>query len=121
MMQPLRTCQKEAIEAFEEYFYKNDGDNDRGIISMCCGSGKSRTSYEITKLCIEKYNKKFIIMATSRIKLIYQLANDYIKWSKLDKINLTIKVIGGSGEELRKLTLSNIDDITSSITRYVCN
>ena len=119
-MQQLRACQKEALEKFEEYFYKNSDENDRGIISMCCGSGKTRTSYEIIKSCIKK-KEKFFILATSRVKLIYQLANDYIKWSKLDKIGLNIKVVGGSGEEHKNITLSNIDDIKNSIKGHVCH
>jgi superfamily II DNA or RNA helicase len=121
-MQTLRACQKEAVDKFDNYFYEyNDGENDRGIISMCCGSGKSRTSYEIIKLCIRKHKKKFFVVATSRVKLIYQLAKDYIKWSKLEKMNMTIKVIGGNGEEYRNITISNVDEIKSSVKSYVCH
>jgi len=53
-MDKLRKCQQEALNAFEKYYYIDEED-DRGIISMCCGSGKTRTTYEIIKLCIEKY------------------------------------------------------------------
>lgn len=120
-MEPLRKCQKEAVKRFENHFYKeNDGENDRGIISMCCGSGKTRTSYEIIKLCIKKYDKKFFIIATSRVKLIYDLVKDHSKWTKIDNINLTVKVIGGSGEEHKKITLSTTDDVKNCIKSYVC-
>jgi predicted helicase len=120
-MQQLRVCQKEAIKEFEKYFYTdNDGENDRGIISMCCGSGKSRTSYEIIKLCIEKYKKNFFIIATSRKQLIYQLADDYIIRSKNDKLNLAINVVGGSGEKHRKRTLLTDDTIKNSIKSNIC-
>jgi superfamily II DNA or RNA helicase len=61
-MQKLRDCQKQAIYNFNKYFYiDNDGENDRGIISMCCGSGKTRTMYEIIKLCHSCYNKNFLL------------------------------------------------------------
>ena len=112
-MENLRYCQKEAIDSFNKYFYiDNDGENDRGIISMCCGSGKTRTIYEIIKLCQITYNKKFFIVATSRIKLIYQLFKNFNDWKLIEKINFNIKIIGGSGEEYNKDTLSNsIDDV----------
>ena len=112
-MQDLRDCQKEAINNFDKYFYiDNDGQNDRGIISMCCGAGKTRTMYEIIKLCQITNKKKFFIVATSRIKLIYQLFEDFNKWKLIENINFNIKIIGGSGEEHSKDTLSNsIDDV----------
>jgi superfamily II DNA or RNA helicase len=45
IMLSLRDCQIQAINNFNKYFYiDNDGENDRGIISMCCGSGKTRNS-----------------------------------------------------------------------------
>jgi len=112
-MQNLRECQNDAITKFNKYFYvDNDGENDRGIISMCCGAGKTRTMYEIIKLCQITYNKKFFIVATSRKDLIYQLKGDFDKWSSIENIKFNIKLIGGSGEEYRKDTLSNsIDDV----------
>lgn len=112
-MENLRDCQEEAIHNFDKYFYiDNDGENDRGIISMCCGSGKTRTMYEIIKLCKITYNKKFFIVATSRIKLIYQLFKNFNDWKLIEDINFNIKIIGGSGEEYSKDTLSNsIDDV----------
>lgn len=36
MSQKLRDCQERAILEFEKYYYDNN-DNDRGLISMCCG------------------------------------------------------------------------------------
>lgn len=112
-MEILRDCQNEAIDKFNKYFYiDDDGENDRGIISMCCGSGKTRTMYEIIKTCQIKYNKKFFIIATSRIKLIYQLYKDFNNWKLIENKNFNIKIIGGSGEEFSNDTLSNsIDDV----------
>jgi len=109
----LRYCQKEAIDHFNNYFYTDNNDeNDRGIISMCCGSGKTRVMYEIIKLCLDKYNEKFFIIATSRKKLIYQLFKNFKDWKLIENINFNIKIIGGSGEEYSKDTLSNsIDDV----------
>ena len=112
-MEILRECQKDAIDNFNKYFYiDNDGENDRGIISMCCGSGKTRTMYEIIKLCQITYNEKFFVVTTSRIKLIYQLFKDFNNWKLIEDKNFIIKSIGGSGDEFSKDTLSNsIDDV----------
>ena len=112
-MQQLRDCQKQAIDKFNKYFYiNNNGENDRGIISMCCGSGKTRTMYEIIKLCHSDYNKKIFIIATSRIKLIYQLYTDFNNWKLKENNIFNIKLVGGSGEEYKKDTLdSHISDV----------
>ena len=80
-MDILRLCQTKAIENFDNHFYKNK--NNKGIISMCCGSGKSRTMYEIIKTC-QNRNEKIFIIATTRINLIYQLFEDIIKWNILE-------------------------------------
>jgi len=119
-MDKLRKCQQEALNAFEKYYYIDEED-DRGIISMCCGSGKTRTTYEIIKLCIEKYNKKFFILATSRKELIYQVASEYNNWIKINKLDVTIKIVGGSGEQYTKSTLYNEEDIKNTIKAIVCN
>src|SRR5436189_190619 len=65
----LRPCQKDALIAFEKYYYE-DEENDRGIISMCCGSGKTFTAYNVIKKCILEYKEKFFIIANSKIDLI---------------------------------------------------
>ena len=66
-MNTLRQNQSNAIEKFDEYYY--DEGNTRGILSMCCGSGKTRTFYEIVKKCINK-EENFFIYTTSRRLLI---------------------------------------------------
>jgi superfamily II DNA or RNA helicase/tRNA isopentenyl-2-thiomethyl-A-37 hydroxylase MiaE len=91
-----RTCQKEAIDNFEKYFY--DDENDRGIISMCCGSGKTYTTFLILKKCINEHDEKFFIIETSRVMLIQQLFFDMIEWFKLSKIDVQLRTIGGEGE-----------------------
>lgn len=63
----LRKCQTEAINSFYNYFYEEE--NDKGIISMCCGSGKTKTMHEIIKKCISEGELYFIIV-TSRILLV---------------------------------------------------
>jgi len=106
----IRDCQKNALIAFEKYYYE-DGDYDRGIISMCCGSGKSYTGYLIIKKCLMEHNEKFFIIATSRKHLIYQLFEDYEANIKRDNLNFNLKIMGGSGERYPKNTLSKPDEI----------
>ena len=84
-MQAPRQCQLEAVNAFEKYFYEND-DNDRGIISMCCGSGKTYTMFLIIKDCIQKHKEKFFIIATSRVLLIEQIYEDMYERFKISNI-----------------------------------
>lgn len=113
-MEKLRKCQKNAIDAFEQYYYIEE-ENNRGIISMCCGAGKTRTTYEIIKKCINNYDKNFFILATSRKELIYQVAKDYIKWNNIEKFKLNVKIVGGSGEKYKEMTLSTEDNIKDAI------
>ena len=89
----LRICQQNALDAFNNNFYVND--NARGVISMCCGSGKSYTMYNIIKTCVNNYGELFFVIVTSRIHLIEQLLKDFISWNDNDKLRLNIKVIGG--------------------------
>ena len=113
-MEILRSCQTKAIENFDNHFYNNK--NNKGIISMCCGSGKSRTMYELIKNC-ENKNEKIFIIATTRVNLIYQLFNDISKWSTLENKSFVIKLIGGSGKKYKKDTLeNNIYNIIKNIT-----
>ena len=112
-MEILRKCQNKAIENFDNHFYNNK--NNKGIISMCCGSGKSRVMYEIIKNCQNKKENIFII-ATIRVNLIYQLFEDINKWNIMDNKSFVIKLIGGSGSNHKKDTLeNNIYDIIKNI------
>ena len=112
-MEILRACQNKAIENFDNHFYNNK--NNKGIISMCCGSGKSRVMYEIIKNCQNKKENIFII-ATIRVNLIYQLFEDINKWNIMDNKSFVIKLIGGSGSNHKKDTLeNNIYDIIKNI------
>lgn len=105
MNKPLRKCQIDAINSFDKHFFNDE--KSRGIISMCCGSGKSYTIYNIIKKCILEYGKEFFIIATSRVHLIYQLVDDYIEWNETDNLGLSIRVIGGSGKKHKNITLCN--------------
>ena len=122
-MDKLRKCQSDAKIKFKEYFYEKE--EDRGIISMCCGAGKTRVSYEIIKICINDHNKKFFILATSRKELLYQIAAEFTKWKKIEKMNnLHIKIVGGSGEKYPSDTLEtseSIKDTIKSISLYAKN
>lgn len=112
-MEELRRCQSEAIECFEKHFFEDE--NDRGIISMCCGAGKTRTTYEIIKLCSTKHDCKFFVYATSRKDLIYQTAEDFRKRIAGDKLNMEVRIVGGSGEKYRDLTLPSSNIIKDTI------
>ena len=103
-MNPLRECQRKAIESFEEYFFGED-DNDRGIISMACGAGKTRTCYEIIKKCCQIHEKKIFVIQTPRIDLIYQTYKEFTKWKQLENFDLCIKLVGGSGNQFKEDTI----------------
>ena len=91
-MQNNREHQVNAINNFEDYYYNNP--NTRGILSMCCGSGKTFTFYGIMKNCITNHNENLFIYATSRILLVKGIVKDIIKWTFFDKldVNILIKV-----------------------------
>lgn len=78
MIMEIRSHQQLALKRFEQYYY-NEG-NVRGVLSMCCGSGKTFTVFNIMKHCIQCYDEKLFIFATSRKLLIKQVANDFLNW-----------------------------------------
>lgn len=85
----IRKHQISAIEAFIEHYYYNE--NSKGILSMCCGSGKTYTFYNIMKKCIEK-GEKLHMYVTSRILLVQGIIKDIIKWIYYDKLDIVIIV-----------------------------
>ena len=105
-MNKLRDNQKNAILKFEEYYYEQS--NNRGILSMCCGSGKTRTFYEILKMCIHTYNEDLFIYTTSRILLVQGIVQELIEWLYLEKIELDLLI---------KVSDFNIKDIKKNILR----
>jgi superfamily II DNA or RNA helicase len=103
-MRAYREHQINAIESFDKHYYQNI--ETRGILSMCCGSGKSYTFYGIMDKCISKYGEKLFIYATSRRLLVHSIAKDIIEWSYLNNLNIDILIkasipIGKIYEELR--------------------
>jgi len=85
----LRKSQKNAIESFEEHFYKYK--NKKGILAACCGFGKTLVAFKIIEKCIVEKNESKFIIITSRIKLVDQLLknkNDYIP-----NININLVVL----------------------------
>lgn len=115
IMEP-RECQELALKKFDEHYYQKD--YDRGIISMCCGSGKTYTMYNIIKECINKHGEHNFVIATSRVNLIYQIYEEFIKWAAGDCIDLEIRIVGGSGEKFKKDTLQSeksIRDVLGNI------
>jgi superfamily II DNA or RNA helicase len=89
-MNILRNNQNEALESFENYYYNES--NTRGILSMCCGSGKTRTFYEILKNCINLHNEDFFIYATSRILLVKGIVQEIIEWMYIEKLEIDILI-----------------------------
>jgi predicted helicase len=90
-MNSLRDNQTEALKAFENHYYEEG--NTKGILSMCCGSGKSRTFYEILKKCMF-YGDNFFIYTTSRILLVESIIKDLLEWTYREDldVNILIKV-----------------------------
>lgn len=89
-MLSLREHQQNAIKKFENYYYNEL--NTRGILSMCCGSGKTFTFYNIMKKCINDYNEDLFIYTTSRILLVKGIVKDLIQWSYHDNLNIDILI-----------------------------
>jgi superfamily II DNA or RNA helicase len=81
----LRYYQKLAINQFNDHYYVKK--NNRGILSMCCGSGKTLTFWSIIKNCMTNHNEKLFIYVTSRrllvndviINIINSIYHDEIK------------------------------------------
>jgi superfamily II DNA or RNA helicase len=82
--------QLDAINSFNKYYYEEK--NTRGILSACCGYGKSYLMYKIIKECNNKHNESLFIIATSRIKLVEQLGPDIEKWSNQEKLNIKFDI-----------------------------
>ena len=117
-MNKLRDNQKNAILKFEEYYYEQS--NNRGILSMCCGSGKTRTFYEILKMCIHTYNEDLFIYTTSRILLVQGIVQELIEWLYFEKIelDLLIKVSDFNIKDIKKNILRNNNNNTFNKTKF---
>lgn len=101
MCYTLKKHQEMAVDKFMEHYYGNG--NDRGILSMCCGSGKTFVFYNILLKCMKKYNEKIFVYATSRILLIHNIVKDIVHWAFYDNICpvILIKVSDFSMKNLR--------------------
>src|SRR5271154_5398897 len=101
-MNQLRECQRNALLEFEKHFYVDK--ETRGIVSMCCGSGKTRTVYEMIKLSYNKSkeNNLLFILATSRKHLIYQIGQEWQKYIRIENLPFKLKYVGGGGEKESK-------------------
>ena len=111
MLLPLRNNQIIAINKFEEHYYKNK--NNKGILSMCCGSGKTRTSYEIIKKCISK-QERFFIYTTSRLILIESIIKEFIKWLYIENklyINIFVNASDISLSEIHKECINELKPV----------
>lgn len=107
----LRLSQREAIKAFDKVFY--DKKVDRGILSACCGFGKTFLCYKLIEHCISKGELIFII-ATSRAKLVNQSLSEKNKYIPNIKLNL-IGICSDYEKENTKHIKANSEDIRNSV------
>lgn len=117
-MDPLRECQRNALLEYEKHFYIDE--ETRGIVSMCCGSGKTRTIYEMIKFSYyqSKENNLLFILATSRTNLIYQIGQEWMKYIKTENLPFKVRFVGGSGEKEHSKTLYGPKAIKREIKNY---
>ena len=106
-MNSLRSNQIDAVNYFNQNYYEEN--NQRGILSMCCGSGKTRTFYEILKTCILKKDKVFIYI-TPRLLLIDAIVKDIMEWLHIENKYIDI-FIKASDISLTKLHSETIDKL----------
>lgn len=105
-MYEYREHQLKAINNFEEHYYNNA--NSRGILSMCCGSGKTFTFYGIMKNSILNHNENFFIYTTSRILLVKGIVKDIIRWNFYANLDMDILI---------KVSDFNIIDIINELIK----
>jgi hypothetical protein len=90
MSYTLRNHQIEALKRFNKHYYEDM--ETRGVLSMCCGSGKTLTFYSIMKFCIQEKSERLFMYTTSRILLVQSIVADIFNWCYQDKLNLVILV-----------------------------
>lgn len=100
-MNNLRQNQINAVTNFKSHYYDNS--NTRGILSMCCGSGKTRTFYEIIKNCINEHDENLFMYVTSRILLVNGVVTDLIEWMYIENLDIDILI------KVSEFNLSNIN------------
>jgi superfamily II DNA or RNA helicase len=116
----VRDHQFQALSNLANYYYNDTYRNNRGILSMACGSGKTFVFYNLVKLCnklsfnepVEKYTHRdtcvtksifncsikldsictenCFIFVTSRVELVRSTIQDLVKWSVSDNIKINI-------------------------------
>lgn len=109
----LKQHQQEAIDSFYSYFYDDNNDDNRGIISMCCGSGKSFVSYNIFKKSYKERNECLFIYATSAIKLSDQFTDSVINWAQQDNIDISIYLNSSSTYKKHRKLINKYENINS--------
>ena len=110
-----RKYQQDAIDATIKKLLTDD--NERGILSMCCGSGKTFVAYNIIKDFILR-DKHIFVIVTSRVKLLTDMIEEFDKWFTQDHTHINIMAVGGSVtkkyiNEIQKKNKSN-NKITSN-------
>ena len=120
----LRKHQKEALIEFNKYFYEEE--RNRGILSMCCASGKTFTFYSMMKLCIIEKKESLFMYVTSRILLVQDIVYDLVKWLCYDDLDLKIyvKVSDFNIQKLKRrldedVYLKNNSHLSKKINNYL--
>ena len=108
--------QNDVLECFNDYFYHQN--NSRGILSACCGFGKTLTTYKIIKKCIDNGDRLFII-ATSRTKLLNQLCNEFDRFFRKDKMNPLIKKLGDNSSIIEEDIANIINDDYKQVIIFI--
>jgi superfamily II DNA or RNA helicase len=98
----LRYYQQLAVSQFNNHYYTNK--NNSGILSMCCGSGKTFTFWSIMVDCIKNHNEKLFMYVTSRRLLVKDIIFNLINWIYINglKIDIIYKVSDFSILQLEK-------------------
>jgi predicted helicase len=115
-MLPMRKAQADALEKFENHYYNEN--NDLGILSACCGFGKTRLCYEIIKKCHLDYKENIFIIVTSRVKLINDTMKDMQEWFNIENIKVKLYLVGETDTKYKDQKLSNEDEIQNAIERH---
>jgi superfamily II DNA or RNA helicase len=108
--------QADAIKEFHEHFIENE----RGVLVMCCGSGKTYTSYNIIKTCITMISDNIFMYVTPRLALVSQLYYDIIKWCTEDKLHLVILVVCSATIKFKEDEYYTIKNVNSECIYNEC-
>jgi predicted helicase len=109
----LREWQTEALSAFDVYYFGGGSLYTSGILTACCGSGKTMLGNEIINLCIDKYNLTSFVYAVPSVKLLNDAFVNFCEYF----VDVHIELVGGDNSK----RLNNIADIQRKCKQYKKN